>query len=102
LVTLGFVISEQIRRKILQGADFIQLKNGPFDLDLVHAPDGIASDSTAKNRSVIHDGFPVANLRDIIASKCASGRQKTCWIWSYWRSSGANMNGGALRRLSPL
>ena len=25
---------------------------------------------------MVHDGFPVANLRDIIASKRASGRQR--------------------------
>ncbi len=76
LFALGFAISKLIRRKILQGADFVQLKNGPFDLDLVHAPDGIESYSAAKNRSVVQDGFPVAKLRDIIASKRASGRQK--------------------------
>lgn len=76
LATLGFEVSALVRRKILQGADFIQLKNGPFDLDLIHAPDGIESFPAAKSRSVVHDGFPVANLRDIIASKRASGRQR--------------------------
>ena len=76
LTSLGFAIPASIRRKIMQGADFVQLKNGPFDLDLVHAPDGIASYAAAKDRSVVHDGFPVANLRDIIASKRASARQK--------------------------
>ena len=29
--------------EILRGKDFIQLKNGPFDLDLIFAPDGIES-----------------------------------------------------------
>ena len=76
LAALGFEISALVRRKILRGADFIQLKNGPFDLDLIHAPDGIESFPAAKSRSVVHDGFPVANLRDIIASKRASGRQR--------------------------
>jgi len=28
---------EEVRR----GKDFIQLRNGPFDMDLVFAPDGI-------------------------------------------------------------
>jgi hypothetical protein len=76
LDTLGFQVAEDIRQKILQGADFVQLKNGPFDLDLIHAPDGIESYAAAKARSVVQDGFPVTNLRDIIASKRASGRQK--------------------------
>jgi hypothetical protein len=76
LTQLGFQLPETIQHKILRGADFVQLKNGPFDLDLVHAPDGIESYDAAKRRSVVHDGFPVANLRDIIASKRASGRQK--------------------------
>ena len=76
LATLGFEISALVRRKILRGADFIQLKNGPFDLVLIHAPDGIESFPAAKSRSVVHDGFPVASLRDIIASKRASGRQR--------------------------
>ncbi len=76
LTILGFEPSAAIRGKIVKGADFIQLKNGPFDLDLVHAPDGIESYAAAKSRRIVHDGFPVANLRDIIASKRASGRQK--------------------------
>lgn len=76
LTSLGFTIPASIRRKILLGADFVQLKNGPFDLDLVHAPDGITNYEAAKARRIVHDGFPVANLRDIIASKRASGRQK--------------------------
>ena len=76
LSALGFTVSLAIRRKILDGADFVQLKNGPFDLDLIHGPDGIESYDAAKARSIIHDGFPVANLRDIIASKRASRRQK--------------------------
>ncbi|MSU34564.1 MAG: hypothetical protein EXS36_05550 [Pedosphaera sp.] len=73
---LGFVLEPEIVRKIIACADFVQLKNGPFDLDLVHAPDGIESYDAAKARSVLQDGFPVTNIRDIIASKRASGRQK--------------------------
>ncbi len=76
LNSIGFKVSPLIRKKILDGADFVQLKGGPFDLDLIHAPDGIPSFSEAKQRSVIQDGFPVANLRDIIASKRASNREK--------------------------
>jgi len=76
LKSIGFKLSATIQKKIRAGADFVQLKGGPFDLDLVHAPDGIPSFSEAKKRSVIQDGFPVANLRDIIASKRASNREK--------------------------
>ena len=76
LGTLGFEVPEDLRQEILQGADFVQLKNGPFDLYLSHAPDGIESFAAAKARSVVQDGFPVTNLRDIIASKRAAGRQK--------------------------
>ena len=76
LHTLGFKLSATIRKNIRAGAHFVQLKGGPFDLDLIHAPDGIPSFEEAKKRSVIQDGFPVANLRDIIASKRASNREK--------------------------
>jgi len=73
---LEFEISEKEAVNIIKGVDFVQLKNGPFDLDLVFAPDGIESFETAKKRMIIVDGFPIANIRDIIASKRASGREK--------------------------
>src|SRR5687767_1327192 len=38
---LGFALSDEQAAEILRGKDFVQLKNGPFDLDLVFAPDGI-------------------------------------------------------------
>ena len=38
---LGFDLSADQEQEIARGKDFIQLKNGPFDLDLVFAPDGI-------------------------------------------------------------
>ena len=76
LLGLGFVLDENTQAEIIRGKDFVQLKNGPFDLDLVFAPDGIESFEQAKARSVKEDIFPVANLRDIIASKKASGRMK--------------------------
>jgi hypothetical protein len=49
---------------------------GPFDVDLVFAPDGIDRFSDAKARGVRGEAFWIANLRDIIASKRASRRQK--------------------------
>lgn len=38
---LGFVLDDVRRAEIRRGKDFVQLKDGPFDLDLVFAPDGI-------------------------------------------------------------
>lgn len=76
LLELGFQLDETAQAEIIRGKDFVQLTDGPFDLDLVFAPDGIESYEEAKARSVKEDIFPVANLRDIIASKKASGRMK--------------------------
>ena len=73
---LEFEITDSIAEKIIGGVDFVQLKTGPFDLDLVFAPDGIESYAEAKKRRLMIDGFPVAHIRDIIASKKASGREK--------------------------
>ena len=73
---LEFEISDNIEHKIIAGVDFVQLKDGPFDLDLVFAPDGIESFEKAKERMYLIDVFPVANIRDIISSKRASGREK--------------------------
>lgn len=73
---LEFEITEETADKIISGVDFVQLKTGPFDLDLVFAPDGIENYTEAKKRMIVIEGFPVANIRDIIASKKASGRQK--------------------------
>lgn len=73
---LKFPIDDPTAQKIIAGVDFVQLKDGPFDLDLVFAPDGIDSFEVANKRRHIVDEFPVANIRDIIASKTASGREK--------------------------
>jgi hypothetical protein len=73
---LGFPIDDVIERDIIAGKDFIQLTNGPFDLDIVFAPDGIENYAEAKRRAVTEGIFPVANIRDIIASKKASNRMK--------------------------
>ncbi len=76
LIELGFEIDSTATAEITRGKDFVQLKDGPFDLDLVFAPDGIENFDEARSRRIVVDGFPVANIRDIIASKRASGRQK--------------------------
>ncbi|MCU0242175.1 MAG: hypothetical protein MUF51_07110 [Vicinamibacteria bacterium] len=73
---LGFQLSEDQTAEIARGKDFIQLKNGPFDLDLIFAPDGIATFADAWRRHVEVEGFPVCHIDDIIASKAATGRVK--------------------------
>jgi hypothetical protein len=73
---LGFELSDEQAGQIRGGKDFVQLKNGPFDLDLVFAPDGIERFADAWERHVDVDGFPVCHIDDIIASKAAANRQK--------------------------
>lgn len=73
---LGFTISAAVELDIIAGKDFIQLTDGPFDLAIVFAPDGIESYDDARRRAVILGIFPIANIRDIIASKKASNRMK--------------------------
>lgn len=73
---LGFTLDAREAAEIESGKDFVQLKNGPFDLDLVFAPDGIERFADAWKRHVEVQGFPVCHLDDIIASKEASGRVK--------------------------
>jgi hypothetical protein len=73
---LGFALTEQQAADIERGKDFVQLKNGPFDVDLVFAPDGIEHFNDAWTRHVDVEGFPVCHIDDIIASKVAANRQK--------------------------
>ena len=73
---LGFDISEQAAAEIERGKDFIQLKDGPFDVDLIFAPDGIERFEDAWRRRIEVDGFPVCHPDDIIASKIAANRPK--------------------------
>jgi hypothetical protein len=73
---LGFDLTEVQSAEIMRGKDFVQLKNGPFDLDLVFAPDGIEDFEEAWRRRVEVEGFPVCHIDDIIASKEATGRAK--------------------------
>lgn len=73
---LGFEISSDQAKEIEQGKGFIQLKNGPFDVDLVFAPDGIEGFEDAWRRGRDIAGFPVCSIDDIIASKRASNRAK--------------------------
>lgn len=45
---LGFEIGAGLGRDIVAGKDFVQIKSGPFDVDLVFAPDGIKDFSEAR------------------------------------------------------
>ena len=73
---LGFDIADAQAADIERGRDFVQLKNGPFDLDLIFAPDGIERFEDAWKRHVEVEGFLVCHPDDIIASKEATGRRK--------------------------
>jgi len=72
---LGFSIDNTLEKAIVAGKDFIHIRGGPFDLDLVFAPDGIESyDKALKRAQIIAGKFPVASLKDIINSKKKAGR----------------------------
>jgi hypothetical protein len=73
---LGFDLSEPQSDEIRRGKDFVQLRSGPFDLDLVFAPDGIETFDEAWRRRVEVEGFPVCHPDDIIRSKEAANRAK--------------------------
>ena len=73
---LGFALTDTQAAEIVRGKDFVQNKNGPFDLDLVFAPDGIERFEDAWERRVDVEGFPVCHIDDIIASKAATNRVK--------------------------
>jgi hypothetical protein len=73
---IGFQLTKEQAAEIARGKDFVQLKNGPFDLDLVFAPDGIERFEDAWQRHVDVEGFPVCHIDDIIASKAATNRVK--------------------------
>lgn len=76
LKDLGFVLDNELTEEILCGKDFVQIKSGPFDIDLVFAPDGIENYSEARERMDTSSGFPVLNIRDIIASKRSANRPR--------------------------
>ena len=73
---LGFHLDDDLKKEIVGGKHFVQIKSGPFDVDLVFAPDGIESYDEAKSRIDTSSGFPVLSIRDIIASKRSAGRPR--------------------------
>jgi predicted nucleotidyltransferase len=76
LLELGFRLTKNEQEEIGMGKDLIKLRNGPFDLDLIFAPDGIERFEDAWKRRVEKHGFPIANIDDIVGSKQAANRQK--------------------------
>ena len=76
LTELEFELSDDDETWIRQGKDFVQLKNGPFDLNLIFAPDGIERFEDARRRRVEVEGFMVCHPDDIIGSKAAANRRK--------------------------
>jgi hypothetical protein len=73
---LQFTLTDAEAVEIEGGKDFVQIRTGPFDLDLVFAPDGIERFDDAWTRHVDVEGFPVCHPDDIIASKAAANRVK--------------------------
>ncbi|OGA42240.1 MAG: hypothetical protein A3G24_29030 [Betaproteobacteria bacterium RIFCSPLOWO2_12_FULL_62_13] len=73
---LGFDLSAEDKAEIVAGKDFVQIVSGPFDVDLVFAPDGIESYDKAAKRAERIENFPVMSIADIIASKRAAGRKR--------------------------
>ena len=73
---LAFPLTDLEAAEIERGKDFVQIRTGPFDLDLVFAPDGIDRFEDAWARHVDVEGFPVCHPDDIIASKAAANRVK--------------------------
>ena len=73
---LAFPLTEGEAAEIERGKDFVQIRSGPFDVDLVFAPDGIERFTDAWARRIDVEGFPVCHPDDIIASKAAANRVK--------------------------
>ncbi len=76
LAELGFDLTPEQSAEVERGKDFVQLRDGPFNIDLIFAPDGIESFEEAWTRRVDVEGFPVCHLDDIIRSKEAAGRAR--------------------------
>ena len=76
LKELGFELGEEQVGDITRGRDFVQLKNGPFDLDIIFAPDGIENFEEAWVKRVVVEGIPVCHIDQIIGSKEAANRKK--------------------------
>ena len=90
---LGFTLTPERESEVVRGKDFVEIKDGPFDIDLIFAPDGIETFEEAWERRIDVEGFEVCSIEDIIASKQAANRQKDresldrlIQFREYWRS----------------
>jgi len=63
LVDLGFPLDPTQRADIGRGKDFVQIRTGPFDLDLVFAPDGVP----ARGSRARGDGSSRASPRTLLS-----------------------------------
>lgn len=73
---LGFPLTEDQEEELVRGKDFNQIRSGPFDLDIIYAPDGIETFEDAERRSLVVEGLPVCHIDDIIRSKEEANRVK--------------------------
>ena len=77
LEQIGFKLTQEQKDEIKAGRDFVQFhSNGPFDVDLIFAPDGIEKFADAWERGRKIDGHRVCGIEDVIASKKAANRPK--------------------------
>ena len=77
LEEIGFDLTEKQKADIVAGRDFVQFhNNGPFDVDLIFAPDGIETFADAWERGRSIGGHPVCSMEDVIQSKKAANRPK--------------------------
>lgn len=77
LRSIGFNVTPTMEADIRAMRDFVQITGaGPFQVDIIFAPDGIASYDAARKRRIVYREISVAALEDIIASKKASAREK--------------------------
>ncbi len=76
LQELGFPLTPEQAADLQRGKDFVQIRTGPFDLDLIFAPDGIETFEEAAGRSLTVQGLPVCHIDDIIRSKEKANRAR--------------------------
>ena len=94
---LGFGLSDVHAAEIGRGKDFVQLKNGPFDLDLIFAPDGIESFEGAWRRWVEIEGSGSPALPPMLVRRLLAQRL-------FWRRRQPGINdrfGSRHRRRQP-
>jgi hypothetical protein len=84
---IGFSLTDADQADIIAGRDFVQIRAGPFDVDLVFAPDGIESYAAAARDARAHREFS----RDV---HCRHHREQT--IGRQEKGSGGTRAAGAI------